>query len=128
MFERRKIDPARLPHAAVAKWSQTVLDEGFVPLPKRMLRCLSALFEGSPAISQLATVLAIVDYKRPALSRPPSVEFLAFTAGMDVATFKRNVDELQSRGWVTASGSEPAFDVEIEGLIQEILERTRDEA
>ena len=124
MLERRKIDTGTIPDVVAAKWSRDVLDEGFVPLPKRLVRSLVDLFSGPHAMQHLAVVLAIVDYKRPQLSRPPSVEYLAFTANMPVEEFKKYVSDLEAVDYVKVSGSDDAYDVQIDGLLDALREST----
>lgn len=71
-------------------------------------------------------MLAIVDYARPNLSRPPSFDYLAFNAGMTVPVFKDHVLEMQGRGWLTVSGPDQAVTIEMDGLMREI-ERLSDD-
>lgn len=127
MLERKKIPRDKIPEVVTAKWSADVLDEGFVPVPKRLIRCISTLFVGQDALAHLAVILAIADYRRPSLSRPPSPEYLAFTAGMDTAIFVKHLEELKGRGLVSFEADENALDVEIEALLQEIVRLTPDE-
>ena len=85
-LERRKIDRTRIPDTAAHKWSLEVLEEGFVPFPKKLIRCLAEMFGGPDGIDQLRVLLAVIDYRRPDLVRPPSLEYLSFNAGMMTAT------------------------------------------
>jgi hypothetical protein len=43
-------------------------------------------------------VTSIVDYRRPVLSEPPIVDYVAFTAGLDPEGFKRTVRRMENRG------------------------------
>ena len=122
MLERKKIDYR--PAVIQAKWSEQVLDEGFTPVPKRLIRCMHRVFTGQDAIDDLRVVLAVIDYRRPNLSRPPSVEFLAFIAGMDVEKFKERVGDLQERGFFTCTGPDEAVSIGIDGLLQRVVELT----
>ena len=125
-FERRKVQ--NLPPAVVYKWSEDVLDEGFIPFPKRLLRCLPRLFSQQGCIGDLQVILAIVDYARPNLSRPPSYDYLAFNAGMTVPIFKDHVQEMEKRGWIAASGPDDAVTITIDGLLDKIVRLTDDTA
>jgi hypothetical protein len=69
------------------KRSYSVLDEGFVPFPKKRVRCLNRIFTGVNCAKELTVVLAIADVKRTNLSRPPSSAHLAFLAGLEEADF-----------------------------------------
>jgi len=124
-MERRKID--YVPPVVAAKWSEGVLDEGFVPFPKRLLRCLGKVFDGPRAVDDIRVVMAIVDYRRPNLSRPPSYEFLAFTAGMTIESFKERVKAMENRGLLHAMGPDEVVNIEINGLIGRVLDLTADE-
>lgn len=68
-FERQRVRPSSLTPVLIEKWSEPVLREGFVPFPKRMLRCLGSLFGHTPEIERLAVVMAVVDYRRPSPTR-----------------------------------------------------------
>ena len=123
-FERRRVQ--NLPSVVVFKWSEEVLDEGYIPFPKRLLRCLPRLFSQQGCVDDLAVVLAIVDYARPNLTRPPSYDYLAFIAGMAVPVFKDHVQEMEKRGWLTTSGPDDAITVKIDGLIDAIIRLTEE--
>src|SRR5580700_9159021 len=108
-LKRQTIDPARLPAIVRMKWSPQAMAEGYVPFPKKLIRALPVIFNGPDAIEKLAVVLAIVDYRRPDLSRGPSLEFLAFTAGMEVDVFRRHLKQLEEQKTLTVSGPEAAI-------------------
>ena len=127
MLERQEIQRSRLPGVVVAKWDAEVLSEGFTPIPKRLLRCLPQLFQGGHALEHLAAILAVVDYRRPQLNRPPSVEYLAFIAGMTTERFKKRLSELEAKGWITVDGTDAALDVNIDPFLKEIMNATQDE-
>jgi hypothetical protein len=115
-FERRKIDPARIPSVIAAKWSATVIDEGFIPFPKRLLRSLSAVFPAGAKWEELQVILALVDYLRPGLTRGPSLDFLAFTAGLEKETFRTVLNTLRARGWLKIEGPDEALHLDLESL------------
>jgi hypothetical protein len=122
VFQRQRV--GNVPAVVEHKWSRPVLDEGYIPFPKRLLRCLSAVV---PDIRDLEVVLAIVDYSRPNLTRPPSYAYLAFNAGITAEEFKDRVRLLEERGLVSASGQDEAVTIRIDGLLDQILRRTDDE-
>src|SRR5437868_4526820 len=124
MFERKKVPLEKIPRAVIAKWSPDVLDEGFTPLPKRLLRSLSRIFSDQEGVADLQVVMAIADYLRPDLARGPSIEFLAFTAGMTPADFRKRLDRLVDRGWVRVGGSDQALDLSLSGLLAKITQET----
>jgi hypothetical protein len=121
MFERRKVD--NIPTIVEFKWSPEVVDEGYIPFPKRLVRCLPGVFSD---VRDLQVVLAVVDYARPNLTRPPSYEYLAFIAGMDVITFKERIRDLERRGWITTSGPDEAVSIKIDGILKYIELLTND--
>ena len=108
----------------LAKWDSQVLAEGFVPFPKRLLRCLSRTFNGQRALDELAVVLAIVDYKRPDVSRPPSPEFLAFLLDIPVDRFRNILASLRDKGLISFREDETGLEIETSGLTKKILELT----
>jgi hypothetical protein len=123
-FSRLRVQ--NLPPVVVFKWSEEVLNEGFIPFPKRLLRCLPRLFAQQGSVGDLQVILAIVDYARPNLSRPPSYDYLAFNAGMTVPIFKDHVREMERRGWLETSGPDDAVTITIDGLLDTIVRLTED--
>ncbi len=127
MLRRNYVDPSRLPEAAVAKWGEELLIEGFTPFPKRLLRCLSLVFQGERAMDDLAVILSVADYRRPNLARPPSIDFLAFIAGLETDSFKQRLEVLSKRSWVACEGLDAAIDVKIEPFINKVLSVSNDD-
>lgn len=77
-------------------------------------------------VRDLQVVLAIVDYARPNLSRPPSYAYLAFNAGLTIGEFKERVVQMQRKGWLNAAGSDDAVTIKIDGLLSAIEMATND--
>jgi hypothetical protein len=128
-FRRQRVDPKGLPDILRAKWADdggepTILREGFVPLPKRLLRCMHSLFTGHDAMEELAVVLAVVDYRRPRLSRPPSLEYLAYLAGLAPERFAELLDGLAAKGLVELETEDEGINVGINGLLRAIESAT----
>jgi len=107
-----------------AKWSEPVLDEGYVAFPKRLMRAAPKLFRGENAMEQLAVALALVDYIRADNSRPPSVGFLAFTAGLSTDRFLERLRELADAGLVNWMGNRDSLKYSLEGLQKAILDNS----
>lgn len=127
MFNRQKVDPFRIPEAIRAKWSNSVLEEGFVPFPKKLLRSFHEICSGEQGIKELCILLAIVDYKRPTLSRLPSFEYLAFLAGLEEPELKSIIAKLEDRGWIKVREKGEGLDIEIQGFLAEIDKHTEEE-
>jgi hypothetical protein len=123
-FTRQKIQTHRLSGELHAKWPGVLLEEGYVPLPKRLLRSLAAIFTGPHAIQDLTAVLAVVDFRRPQLTRLPSEDFLAFLAGLSVEAFRDSLHRLSGRGLVEVRGTPDRMDVRIDGLFRAIESAT----
>jgi hypothetical protein len=119
-FLRKRIDLSRLPARLTAKWPSPVLAEGFVPFPKLLLRCLPKIFAGKNAIEKLTVVLAIVDFQRDELYRDPSLEYLAFIAGMDSDDFKKFMIGLEKEGLISVEATETGLKVSLKGLLDKI--------
>lgn len=120
-FQRQQVDPAKLPPQAVQKWSAAILEEGFVPFPKKLLRCMHRIFDGSKgSMQELAVLLAIVDFRRPNQTRLPSLEYLAFVAGLKVAEFEAALDRLEGKGFVKVRGDKEALDVSVKRFVAEV--------
>lgn len=121
-FERQRVAASSLTPVLLEKWPGKVLVEGFVPFPKRLLRGLSGLFDGRPEAEQLAVLLAIVDYRRPRVSRPPSSEYLAFLAGLSVERFEKRLRELERREWVSVRRTRAGLAVDLTGFLEALKE------
>jgi hypothetical protein len=106
------------------KWGKSLLDQGFVPLPKRLMRCLPQIFTGNTRMSDLSAVLAIVDYQRPQVTRLPSLLHLANMAGLSESRFRRCLHSLAKRDLVTWSGTEEAMAFDYSGLTKKITKLT----
>ena len=129
IFERQQIQTADLKEPVKAKWPEKLLEEGYVPFPKRLLRTLSKLFGDSVAVDEIAVILAIVDYKRPQLRRQPSLDYLAFTAGIPVERFKEILRGLAAKGWVNlkAGSTRNSVEIDLQGFHEQILKAAIDE-
>jgi hypothetical protein len=124
-FTRQLIDQAKLPQQVVEKWSSSVLSEGFVPFPKKLLRSMHRIFTGSDSMLELSVVLAIVDFRRPNVTRPPSLDYLAFLAGLDPVEFQKVLVQLESKGYIQVAGGPAGLEITLEGLLQKVEGETR---
>src|SRR5450432_3538717 len=104
------------------KWSPSVLAEGFVPFPKKLLRSLRELFEGETALADLAAVLAVIDFKRPNPTRKPSLEYLGFLAGLTESEFRDALRRLETLGYLTIQGDEPGLEIDLAGF-ESVIEK-----
>lgn len=77
-------------------------------------------FLAKDGLDHLAAVLAIVDYKRPNLTRLPSLDYLAFTAGLSADKFRTFLEALGRRKLVTTAGTDEELEVRLDGLLEEI--------
>src|SRR5262249_22754814 len=123
-FKRKTVNPQTLGPNVTEKWSPGILNEGFVPFPKKLIRSGWKLFDGEESMKDLAVILAVVDFKRPNMKSPPSVDYLAFTAGLSPMEFWKRLDALQERGFVTVEGGLGGLTVNIDGLIKKVEEVT----
>jgi hypothetical protein len=117
MFRKTLVPTEKLNEVLLAKWPADVLCEGYTPLPKRLLRCCGRLFPGPAGLELMAAILAVIDYRRPRQSRAPSVEYLAFCAGLEPARFTELLDSLKERGWAHVSGNDQALTIDLSGLM-----------
>jgi hypothetical protein len=124
-FERQYVPPEKMPPTLVAKWSADALVEGFVPFPKKLVHCLSKLWPDSGGIKELAVVLAIVDFKRPNPTRFPSMDYLAFLAGLETEEFKTLLDGLVAKGWISVSEQRMGLNISLAGLLAELEKLTQ---
>jgi hypothetical protein len=124
-FSRQRLREQDLPRAVLAKWNAATLDEGFVPLPKRLLRCLPQVFQGGDAIERLTLVMAIADYRRPNLTRGPSSAFLAFLSGLLPERVMELLEALKGDGLIsyTLKGADE-LEIDIGGLLRRVVSLT----
>jgi hypothetical protein len=123
-FRRQKVE--NIPDRLLEKWPAPVLEEGFVPLPKKLLRTAHRIFTGENAVVDLSVIMAIVDFKRPKLSRNPSREFLAFLSGLSRPALDEALTRLQSRGLIEVKESDGEIHADLSGLIQRIHQEAPD--
>jgi hypothetical protein len=124
-FARQRIDTKTLPTALLSKWDRRVLEEGFVPLPKKLLRCMNQIFQGPEAMEQFILIMAITDYLRPNLSRGPSPEYLAFVSGLTVERVKSLLQVLAEKRLLTFQfKEEDELEINTQGLATHIIEST----
>lgn len=45
---------------------------------------MGKLFVAENGLTEFSVLMAVVDYRRPALARPPSLEYLAFLSGFPI--------------------------------------------
>ena len=87
------VDPEKM-KVMIYKWGKKeVLDEGFVPIPKRFLRVMRAVLDSEKSLSDLRVILAIVDLRRPGDNSEFYISQLASIAGIKVELF---IDRLKS--------------------------------
>lgn len=132
VFTRQYVDPRSFKEEVRFKWPDELWNEGFVPLPKKLLRALPALFPNDEAIIELVTILALADYRRPRAQRPPSLRYLAFVAGLPSETMRRALDKLEASGWlkgplISDEGVHVKNPRLMDGLAQAIRQVTTDE-
>ena len=124
-FKRPSVSKDKLPAAALAKWGYEVLEEGFVPFPKKLIRALPNLFKEN-GIEKLQVVLAIIDFIRDDQKSNPSKEYLAFVAGMPIERFSHVLGELKAEGLIDVDGADDALVASPMGLKAAILKNTKD--
>ena len=120
-FSRQHVSPESIPLAVREKWTSALLDEGFVPFPKKFVRTLHQIFPSVPTIEELSTVLAIVDYNRPNLKVSPSRQFLAFLAGLEQDRFDDALQRLVDKGYANVEKElDDSISIKLSGLFESI--------
>jgi hypothetical protein len=119
-FQRQTIPPTRIPPLYRAKWPVGLLAEGFVPFPKTALRGVAKILEGPDAMAELVLLLAIIDFKRPSMSRDPSIEYLAFTTDVSVEEANCILTRLVEKGLVTATQGDRGLNIDAGGFFTKI--------
>ena len=119
-FTRQTVDSRKLPKAVLEKWSPDVLSEGFVPFPKKLVRCLQQVFDSSDSVKEIAALLAVIDFKRPNLTRNPSLHYLAFLAGLAESDFDAALQRLRTKRYVEIQGGPEELHVSVTGLLAAI--------
>ena len=75
-------------------------------------------------MEELALLLAIIDFKRPSMTRDPSIEFLAFTIGFSVDETKRILSRLVDKGLVTEATGDRGLKIDTGGFFTKIASLT----
>ena len=127
-YPRKKIRHSKLPAVMTAKWSHSILEEGFTPMPKRLLRAIGKIFKGEHGAVDLAVVLSVADYKRLNLYRLPSIEYLAWNAGLSVELFRQRLEQLVIKELVIRRGSDQDLDISLAPLEETVERLTPDDA
>jgi hypothetical protein len=109
-----------MPQSLVEKWSPATLDEGFVPFPKKLLRAMHRLFIGVDSTKDIAALLAIVDFRRPNVTRRPSLAYLAFVSGLDEEQFRAALNRLEALGYIRVGGDFEGLDISLSGLLDAV--------
>ncbi|MFN3701054.1 MAG: hypothetical protein ACK4VI_05980 [Alphaproteobacteria bacterium] len=127
-FFRKYIKVSNLPVTIRVKWSAEVLNEGVVPIPKKIMRFMPKIFSGKEnGLEKMLVLLAIADFKRPNYIIFPSAEYLAFTAGLDAKRFMAILDEMRQEGYVEYKKVDDRLDVEMTGFYNKVLELDKKE-
>ena len=95
-FFRSHIRVNNLPNVVRAKWDNNLLNEGVVPLPKLVMRHMAKVFKGEKALEKMLLIIAVADFKRPNYGALPSVEYLAYTAGLTPERFTELLNEMRN--------------------------------
>jgi hypothetical protein len=119
-FTRQTIKPSAFKPRLTEKWRSDILAEGFVPLPKRLLRCVHKLFGGKHAMEDFSALMAIVDFRRPNLTRNPSREFLAFVSGLESDAFDAALLRLEQAGYISVAECEDGVSIALDGVFDRI--------
>jgi hypothetical protein len=119
-FFRRRVMVGHLPDVIRHKWGDSTLQEGVTSMPKQLVRTLSSLFGSDGGIEQLQVALTLVDYRRPGSDRYPTIEFLAYLAGLPEARFRRRLDELVGLGYVSYRKVRNVIEFDVAGLLSAI--------
>jgi hypothetical protein len=117
-FQRQHLNPETFPATVRAKWPDSLLIEGFVPFPKKLLRVMPRLLTAQHGVEDLALILSLVDYKRRNLSRNPTVAYIGYVAGLAEDTARAGLERLKKRKWiqVDAPDSEGGIKFRLEGF------------
>ena len=125
-FSRQRVDLTKIPSQVVEKWSPSVLNEGFVPFPKKLLRAIHRIFPDDDSMKELAVILAVVDFKRPKVSRSPSLEYLAFLAGLEENEFKAALSRLEQKKYARVSDDSKGLEISLADLLKKIELETKE--
>lgn len=130
-FTRQRVPIDRM-GSALDKWPVRMLEEGYLPFPKRLMRSFHRIFVGPLGMDHFATMLAAADFKRRNLSRLPNVEFLAFTAGLEPDRLEQCLYDIHQVGVVSVQFVEdPRYgrvvDVDLDPLDELVMQTNADQ-
>lgn len=125
-LKRQKLPTNSIPSSLTVKWPIQLLEEGYVPFPKTLVRCLHLLFMGPTAATDIAVVLVITDTFYLKRTRLPTPIFLSFLAGLSVEATMASLERLKALGYARVKASEEGLDIDLRGLWTRIEEATKD--
>jgi hypothetical protein len=118
-FHRPKL--SSFPPDLVAKWSEGVLAEGFVPFPKKLLRTLTSILGSTPEMEDLTVLLTFVDFKRTNQTRHPSIDYLSFISGLPEPIVEAALKRMESKGFLKFSIDEmDGYEIDHSQLVSQI--------
>ena len=121
-------DDSKIPTVLTFKWGgKRILDEGFVAVPKRFLRCMRTALGGKKPLTDLRLILAIVDFARPDSDALPTIGILSSISGLDQEVVGERLKDLKTRGLINYFHKDGGLRIEIGGLTSEVLRLTGDE-
>ena len=116
-----------LPPAVLAKWPEDLLEEGFVPFPKKLLRGMPEIWGNSAAVSELAIILATIDFKRADHWELPSREYLAFLSGLKRPRFDSAYRRLKEKKFIKTKIKNERLDINLEGFFDAVREHVEED-
>ncbi len=128
-FYRNTIDAKKLPGVIREKWRENVeiLDEGVIPLPKRVMRILHRVLPATNRLECFQMLMAVIDFRRPAGRSLPSKDFLSFVSGLSLVELEEALDLLEKAHLINVTVVDGRLSVSIDGLVKKVMECTKTE-
>jgi len=121
-YHRQNVDSYRLPENIRVKWPLGVLKEGFVPLPKTLIRTLGKILSGSDALDQFAVLMAVIDQKRPKAPATPTLQYLAFLTDLSPERTQSLLEQLRAIKLIHYADGPGGLSIDTTGLYQAVAE------
>lgn len=99
-YNRPSVDVSKIPPSFLQKWggATPLYEEGFLVLPKKILRILPTLFKGE-ATNKITALFTIIDFHRGGIINATN-DYLAYVAGLSEEDFLGAIKELIMDGYL----------------------------
>ena len=94
-FYRPILSANQIKPSVIDKWGSDLCEEGYVPLPKKLLRSIPRIFDGEHALQDLIILLGIADLISAKINKGISIRYLSFLVCMEEDKVLESLERLK---------------------------------